>query len=524
MASRNPQSNRPPRSSHTPPSVRAARSARAAQSGRIASKSAAQSFARQDPDTPTSHQAYRSAYTPGSQGKGANSAYARQAPASGQYSRNNPQYSKAAKKKGRGKKIAIGVVCTLLVLVLGGGTAMALYVNNINNALQGDKSEEEKMAIQDVLAPKKSFNEPFYIMLIGSDAREDSDEMGQRSDTNIVVRVDPTTCVVSLVSIPRDTMIDIDGYGRNKFNAAYNYGGASATIKEANQLLGVDISHYAEINFEKLIELVDVIGGVEIDVQDRINDPDAGPVIIEAGLQTLNGEAALVYARSRMFVDGDFTRTTHQRELIEAIVKKVLSLPVTDLPGVIEKAASCVTTDLSVSDIIALATQFQDLGKLTMYSAMVPTAIVPYLIDGVSYVVSDGTSLAEMMKLVEAGEDPSVIDPAPAFDASMIPSGLGGGEQSYSNSYDSYSYEDYSGNDYSYNDGGGYQDYGGGSGYPDQGGSGTGGNDYSGGDDSNGGSSGGGSAEGGGAVEQPSGSSGDAVASGGDGAGVANAA
>lgn len=365
---------------------------------------------------------------------------------------------------GKGKKIAIGVVCSLLVLILGAGTAAALYVNNLNNTLAGNKTEEEKMAIQDVLVPKKSFNEPFYMMLIGSDAREDDEEMGQRSDTNIVVRVDPTTCTVTMLSIPRDTMIDIDGYGRNKFNAAYNYGGAKATIRESSQLLGVDISHYAEVNFEELIQLVDAVGGVEIDVQERINDPDAGPYILDPGLQTLNGEQALVYARSRAFVDGDFTRTSHQRELIEALIQKVLSLPVTDLPGVIEKAAQCVSTDMSVSDILALATQFKDLGNLSVYSAMVPSAIVPYLIDGISFVVADPTALEQMMKLVEAGEDPSAIDSSSTFDASMIPSSLSGGSVTYSddlNDYNSYSndysnnnYNDYS-NDYS---GGGYEE------------------------------------------------------------------
>ena len=104
-------------------------------------------------------------------------------------------------------------------------------------------TSEEMQAIQDVLAPKKSFDEPFYMMLVGSDERAGSDEAGARSDTNIVVYVDPTRNQASIVSIPRDTMIDIDNVGISKFNAAYNYGGVPSTIREASQLLGVDISH-----------------------------------------------------------------------------------------------------------------------------------------------------------------------------------------------------------------------------------------------------------------------------------------
>lgn len=258
-----------------------------------------------------------------------------------------------------------------------------------------------------MLAPTKTFTEPFYVMLIGSDRRANDESMGARSDTNVVVRVDPTSNQLTMVSIPRDTKIDIDGYGTNKFNAAYNYGGAASTIREANQLLGIEISHYAEVNFEELVALVDSVGGVDVEVESRVNDPKAGDAVIEPGLQHLDGEAALTFARSRQYVDGDFTRTANQRKLIGALIDKVVTLPITDLPGVIQSAAQCVTTDLSVSDIVALAEQFKDEGDITIYSAMVPSTTG--MIDEVSYVFTDKTALAEMMRIVEEGGDPSGI-------------------------------------------------------------------------------------------------------------------
>lgn len=211
-------------------------------------------------------------------------------------------------------------------------------------------------------------------------------------------------------------MIDIDGYGTNKFNAAYNYGGAAATIREATQLTGASISHYAEVNFEELVSLVDAVGGVDVMVDERIDDTDADNttdhpenprIIIEAGEQHLNGEQALVFARSRAYVDGDFTRTANQRKLIQALVDKVLALPVTELPGVIQAAAKCVTTDMKVNDIISLAQQFKDDGDLLMYSAMLPS--VTGYVDGVSYVFADEDKVAEMMKVVDQGGDPSGI-------------------------------------------------------------------------------------------------------------------
>lgn len=328
-------------------------------------------------------------------------------PSTIRYSRNSGNYTA---KKRRGAKVAVCVMAAVLVVIVGAGMAFASYVSSIDRNLQGGKSSEEQQAIKEQLMPRKSFDEPFYMMLIGSDARSDGSVEGERSDTNILCRVDPSRNQVTMISVPRDTMIDIDGYGTNKFNAAYSFGGAAAVIRETSELCGVEISHYAEVNFESLVSLVDVVGGVTVDVPERIDDPDAGQYVIEEGEQTLDGERALVFARSRAYADGDFTRTSNQRLLIEALVKKVLSMPASDLPGVIEEASKCVSTDMSTFDIVSLATQFQDAGDLTVYSAMVPSTTAD--IDGVSYVICDEASLAEMMRVVEEGEDPNSIQTA----------------------------------------------------------------------------------------------------------------
>lgn len=474
MASRNSRTNRKEaRSSRAPQSARAVRSAKAAQSGRIGPR-----------NSDANNASYRPAYTPGSQGYGANEAYGRQTAAS-QYSRNNPNYYSAARKKmGRGKKIALGVLIAVLVVAVGGGSAFALWKNSINEQLtKGNKTEEELSAISDALKTEKdmTFTEPFYMMLIGTDEAEDSDEDMHRSDTNIVVRVDPQKNQATMVSIPRDTKIEIDGYGTNKFNAAYAYDGAAGAVREANQLLGVEISHYAEVNFGKLKELVDAVGGVDVEVSELIDDPDADGtsahpewprVIIEEGEQHLDGNQALVFARSRAYADGDFTRTANQRKLIMAIVNKVLALNATDLLGVIQAASQCVTTDLAVGDIAALAQQFQDEGDLTIYSAMVPSTTA--MIGEVSYVINDPTATKEMMKLVEEGKDPSSVvssgNVSLGDDASAVTgtgTGYNTGTVDSYNNYDSANTGTSSGGQGYYDPG--YVDNSGGGGYVDPG-------------------------------------------------------
>lgn len=318
-----------------------------------------------------------------------------------EYSRRSSNYNhKRAKKGSSGKKVAIAVVCLLLVALAGVGAAAVLYLGNISDNLSGRHTEQEKFEIQEALV-ESSFDQPFYMMLMGGDGRE---ELNARTDTNILCRIDPINKQVTMLSIPRDTKITYEG-STMKFNAAFVYGGIAGAIQAASSLTGADISHYAFVDFEGFVALVDAVGGVEVDVPVEIDDWDAGGHLL-AGPQTLNGEDALVFARSRAYADGDFTRASNQRLLIEALVKKVLSLPPTELLGVIQQAASCVETDLSLFDIGGLAMQFKD--GMTIYSAMVPSTTA--MIDDISYVICDQPTLDRMMEIIDAGGDPNTVD------------------------------------------------------------------------------------------------------------------
>lgn len=323
------------------------------------------------------------------------------------HSRNSGRYQ--ARKKHTGRNVAIVAVLVVLAMLVGGGAAAAMYVNNLNSQMS-NQSEEEAEAIDAALKPAAQTgsgvsDDPFYMMIIGSDSRYD--EWGQRSDTNIVARVDPGNATITLISIPRDTAINLDGYGTVKFNAAYNYKGTAGSIQAASDLLGVSISHYAEIDFAGLVDLIDAVGGVDIDVPMRIEDADAGDVTVEAGQQTLDGEHALVFARSRSYTTADFQRTTNQRLLVEAFVDKVMGMPAPELPGIIQTAAGAVTTDMTVSDIIGYATKFKNADDITMYSVLMPLTTAQ--VDGVDYVVCDTETLAQMMAVIEEGGDPSTV-------------------------------------------------------------------------------------------------------------------
>lgn len=293
------------------------------------------------------------------------------------------------------KKIVLGVIIAVLCALSVAGAFLWSFLNTSFS----DDDEDIKAELATT-----NFDEPFYMLLIGTDTREgDTYKLEDgRSDTCILVRIDPITFVVSMISIPRDTKITVNG-STEKFNAAYAYGGVSATIAQVKKLTGVEISHYAEISFNGLTDMVDAVGGVEIDVPEEINDVHTD-AYVPAGHQTLNGIQALSFARSRNFADGDFTRTADQRVLIDALINKAFKMDIADLPNVLRAAKNFVKTDLRLGDMLGLATQFKDADQLTVYSAMIPSINAGE--GGISYVATDKAALKRMLKLIENSENP----------------------------------------------------------------------------------------------------------------------
>lgn len=327
----------------------------------------------------------------------------------GQYSRSNPNYQSHGRGTSRGKiAIIVIIVAAVIAALVGGG--LYLYKESQKSAINQDlhsMDEAQMKAVDAELTGTSSFEEPFNVLLLGSDARADDPDMGARTDTIIVVRVDPVENVVSMVSIPRDTMIEIDGVGTQKFNAAYTYGGESGTIAAVKKLTGVSIDHFAEVNFESMVGLVDAIGGIDVVVDEEIDDEDAGGHI-DKGKQHLNGEQALIFARSRKFADGDYTRQVNQRKVILAIVNKALTAPATELTGLIKSSTKFVTTDSGIDFdfIYSLADQMRHNDKdITIHSATIPSQAA--MIGDVSYVVADTAGVKAMMKLFQKGKDVS---------------------------------------------------------------------------------------------------------------------
>lgn len=317
--------------------------------------------------------------------------------------------SKLVRRKKRRKKIVVGFVVAFVVALAGAAAAAAAsaYLSTVESAMSYD--EEELSELEDVLvdAEYEEEIEPYYVLILGSDSRS-TDTSGTRSDTIILARIDVTNATVHLISIPRDTMVYIDGYGIQKINAAYAWGGASLAVEVVSEFAGVDISEVVEVCFDAVIDIVDALGGIEIDVEEAVS---YNGISVSEGYQTLTGEEALTYARDRKHVSGgDFGRAAHQRQVLEAIVEKLLDCSLAEMASLVTEFAGYVTTTYSVTELLELGYAFYG-EDITFYSVSCPSYSYNY--NSISYVATMFDEWQEIMQRTDAGLDPEGDDEIP---------------------------------------------------------------------------------------------------------------
>ena len=340
------------------------------------------------------------------------------------YSRTSLDHYASARTKRKAKGAVRAAVITIIAVLALGCTVAFAYFSNISSKL----NEGIDSALRGQLTETAS-GDPFYMLLIGIDKSWDraesaeygADDAAYRTDSILLARVDPSNKQVTLVSIHRDTLVDFgsDG-GKQKINAAYSIGaakkdkgedtsGAAYTVETISKFAGVPITHYAEIDFDQFVSVVDTIGGIDVNVPVDVIDPKFTGANIKAGQQTINGEQALQLCRARhaydKYGDGDVYRAANQRMVIGAILKKVLASDPATITNTVNTLAGSVSTDLSIQDILSLATTFRGFDMNTnMYSGMEPTN--SKVINGIWYEICDTKAWQKMMTRVNKGLSP----------------------------------------------------------------------------------------------------------------------
>ncbi len=309
---------------------------------------------------------------------------------------NKKRQKKNRRKKKKANKIIL-IIITLLVLFItiavtyGLSTLGKLNTVDFNNKDLGiDKSN-----------PKSSSDKIKNVVLFGIDQSEG--DVG-RSDAIIIATVDSKHKKLKLTSLSRDSYVNIDGHGYDKLNHAYAYGKEELAIKTINQNFGLDITDYAKVNFSDLEEIIDVIGGIELTideaeveyinnyVRDLSNDQGITPQYVNSsGVQTLTGLQATAYSRIRATSGGDDKRTERHRAVLTALFDKVQNLGILKLPSVINEVSPHVQTSLSTSEILSLGTKVLTSGMTDIEQLRFPLAEHSKgdSIDGVYYTTFD---------------------------------------------------------------------------------------------------------------------------------------
>lgn len=269
-------------------------------------------------------------------------------------SKNN---KKKKRKKHTARNILISVICLLLVICVG----FYGYAYKIINQAQRTPLDEGDLGIA-----TDNYGKIRNIALFGIDSREDNNS--GRSDAIVVLSVDKKNNKLKLTSIARDTYVSIDGHSKDKLTHAYAYGKSQLAVKTLNQNFDLEITDYVTFNFFGLARVIDYIGGVTVDVDEKerielnknifpemralgVNCPN----LETEGEQLLCGGQAVCYARIR-HIDSDIARGNRQKEVLMAMYTKVRTMNPVKLPQVAEMVMSECETSLSTNDIISLGT------------------------------------------------------------------------------------------------------------------------------------------------------------------------
>lgn len=276
---------------------------------------------------------------------------------------------KISKKQRRKRKLILFIVEIIILIIVAG----ALYVYSKLSLFNRKELDQSKVGKNEVSKEtQQTFEGNTTIALFGLDNRDQGVYDTGNSDVIMVMNINNDTKEVSLVSVYRDTYLNIAGEGEEekfrKANAAYSAGGAEQAVTMLNRNLDLDIDNYVAFDFKSVAEAIDILGGVEIDIEsqaemDYLNDyisytseyvGGSDEMIDHLGKQTLNGVQAVSYARIRYTAGGDFKRAERQRRVLNELIKKAKDASLTELNELVSTIFPEVSTDLTQKDIISM--------------------------------------------------------------------------------------------------------------------------------------------------------------------------
>ncbi len=284
------------------------------------------------------------------------------------------------------KRKILGILTLVLILILAGGAlAYSFWFDKPRQSVSIDSNGNVVVTQAD---DRLKLDHRVNLLLIGVDERKNTKDKTYRTDTLILTSIDPQTQRITMLSIPRDTKVQIPKKGMDKINAAAAYGGLNMTVAVVQNLTGVKIDGYVKTNFDGFKQIIDTLGGVTINVEKDMyyetGDATDGIIDLKKGEQLLDGAKALQYARFRHDAYADITRTGRQQIVLKAVAQKLMqpsSIP--KIPQLVPQFISAVETNLPPSDLLTVAKVAVKYDSSKVISQTVPGYFLDD--DGISY-------------------------------------------------------------------------------------------------------------------------------------------
>lgn len=283
----------------------------------------------------------------------------------------NRKRKKMTRRQRRKRKLILFIIEVLVILILLAALFVIIKLNKLNNT--GDL-DEDKLNINIDAKTQELLDGYTNIALFGIDNRSTGKYESGNSDCIMIASINNDTKEVRLISVYRDSFLEVDDDDNlRKLNAAYAKGGPTGAVAALNKNLDLDIKEYVAVDFNAVMEVVDALGGIELDISSKeaetmkiyINEMNEvmgtnGTAVSGPGLQTVNGIQALAYCRDRYSGGDDYGRTERQRTVISKIVEKAKAASLPTLNKVIDKLFPDISTSLSSSEILGLAAGIKD--------------------------------------------------------------------------------------------------------------------------------------------------------------------
>ncbi|WP_302392051.1 LCP family protein [Eggerthella sinensis] len=322
---------------------------------------------------------------------------------SSQYARrvSRREFTQDIQRKARIRRILVLAVCLVVVACVAVGVGVATFFGSLDGKLALKNSD----ASSALIAPKTDAKA--YYTLVSADLDLPGSASAQDGpDAFALVRVDQASRTVTVVSIPPTLQVSLKDGKTHPLRDAQTQEGDASLITAVSNFAGVDVAHYVKTDAEGIAKLVDALGGIEVNVAEEVDDPNAGDAYLPAGTQVLDGAKTLTLLRASNFADGLDVQTANQRAVLTALSLRLLGDGSLGFLTTLDGVAGAFQTDLSATAALSIADAMRGMDASTVYGALVPGYETTR--DDVTTYVASTDGWKSMMELVESGAEPVV--------------------------------------------------------------------------------------------------------------------